>query len=96
MVPSLVDSALNAMQDDLAEIYPPGQPMTFWRLSAERTALRSRLEWLEQLRATCTNCRHFAGVRGFNRCTLFDEEPPEAFRTDEGKCESWIHDGVPF
>jgi hypothetical protein len=84
------------MQDDLAAAYPPGAPMTYWRLNAERQALRFRLKYLEAIRAGCKTCEHFGHARGFNRCAVFDETPPAEFIDSDGKCESWLHDGVPY
>ena len=89
------DIALAGMQDNLEAAYPPGAPMTFWRLGAEREALRRRLQYLDALRPVCKTCVNFLHVKGFNRCTVFDDVVPEAFR-ESGTCESWVSDGVAF
>jgi len=98
MEQSSVDAelAVNGLQSDTAEIYPPGAPLTFWRLNAERQALRFRLTYLESIRATCKTCKHFLGPRQGNRCDVFDDVPPAEFRDIDGSCESWEHDGTPF
>lgn len=93
---SSADAAVLGLQDNLDEVYPPGAPLTFWRLNAERQALRQRLQYLDALKATCRTCRHFAGAKGFNRCAHFDDVPPDDFMATEGQCESWVSDGVPF
>lgn len=80
------------MQSDLNEIYPPGAPMTYWRLNAERTALRARLKYLDGIKANCRFCAHWQA----GRCDVFDDVPPAEFQQSDGKCESWVHDGVPF
>lgn len=95
MVQSVADPMVG-LQSNLDEVYPPGAPMTFWRLSAERVALRLRLSYLEGIKANCKTCEHFGHAVGFNRCAVADDVPPEDFRTTEGKCESWRHDGVAF
>jgi hypothetical protein len=89
-------AAISGMQDDLAGIYKPGEPMTFWRINAERNALRFRLRYLESIKANCKTCEHFGHEVGFNRCDVFDEVPPTEFQTKDGACESWLHDGVAF
>lgn len=96
MEPSSADVAITGMQSNLDEVYPPGGSLTYFRLEAERKALRYRLQYLDSIRANCTTCEHFAHARGFNRCAVFDDVPPDEFRTADGKCESWVHDGVVF
>lgn len=93
---SSADTALLGMQDNLEAAYPAGAPLTFWRLSAERQALRFRLKYLDGIKATCRTCVHFAGPKGFNRCSHFDDVPPAEFQESDGQCESWVHDGVPL
>ncbi len=61
-------------------------------LKAYRIALRSKLDQLEAISMTCEHCKHFP--RG--RCELFDDVPPEEFRTTPESCDSWVYDDVPF
>ncbi len=89
-------AAISGMQDDLAGIYRPGEPMTYWRINAERNALRFRLRYLESIKATCQTCENFGHVRGFNRCSVFEDVPPADFQQTDGACESWVFDGTPF
>lgn len=93
---SSAEAAIAGMQSNLDEVYAPGAPLTYWRINAERTALRLRLSYLEDIKACCKTCEHFGHARGFNRCRVFDDVPPEEFQTTDGKCESWVHDGVPY
>jgi hypothetical protein len=39
---------------------------------------------------------HFGHAKEGNRCAVFDDVPPEEFQSQDGKCESWVSDGVPF
>lgn len=95
MASSSVDP-MAGLQSNLDEVYPPGAPLTFWRLNAERQALRQRLTYLEAIRANCKTCEHFGHAVGFGRCSVFDDTPPEHFQNTDGQCESWVSDGVPF
>ena len=92
MAQSSADVALAGMADDLAAIYDPAQSLTFWRLKAERNALRKRLVYLDSIKANCKTCAQWTG----RACELFDEAPPADFQTADGLCESWVHDGIPF
>jgi hypothetical protein len=86
--------AIAAMRDDTAEIYPPGAPMTYWRLTAERNALRLRLRHLDDIRAGCSTCEHWHPAR--KHCDHFDDTPPDGFEKEVGRCEFWVFDGCPF
>lgn len=67
--------------------------MTAVELQEVRTALRQRLAQLDSIRATCDHCEHFAQPPV---CAKFGAEPPPEFRSQEGACEHWRFDGVPF
>lgn len=96
MAQSLAELEMVGMRSDTEEIYPPGTPMTYWRITAERTALRLRLAALDARKMTCKTCEHFGGAKNFNRCSVFDDVPPAEFQDQDGKCNSWVSDGVPF
>jgi len=87
-----VADAMAAMKSDTDEVYPPGAPMTFWRLQAERQALADRLRYLDSLRVVCASCQHWTGTA----CRHFGETPPGDFQKTEGACNEWVSDGVPF
>jgi hypothetical protein len=82
------------MRDDLHDVYGPGAPMTYWRLTAERNALRLRLRHLDDIRAGCSTCEHWHPAR--THCDHFDDTPPAEFQAADGKCEAWIFDGCPL
>ena len=86
--------AIAALRDDLHDVYGPGAPMTYWRLTAERNALRLRLRHLDDIRAGCATCEHWHAQR--RHCDHFDDTPPEEFQKSDGKCEAWIFDECPF
>lgn len=67
--------------------------MSAVELQTVREALRERLRSLDQIRATCEHCEHFAHAP---RCAKFDAVPPDDFRHAEGACAEWRYDGIPF
>ncbi|WP_424894426.1 hypothetical protein [Tepidimonas sp. HKU79] len=67
--------------------------MTAIELREVREALRSRLRELDAIRATCEHCEHFAHPPV---CAKFNAAPPDEFRSQDGACEHWRFDGVPF
>lgn len=71
---------------------PAKAGMTRRDLQARREAVAAAAQNLDSIVTCCEQCRHLR----VTTCALFDDEPPQEWRSKANDCEAWEYDQIPF